>query len=97
MIHDEIDHETVDSNVITSSGPSESLCVDYDFMVVPTESFFIESSEFLAMIQQVVSGAFFTGCLKFIPESSIFSLVGLDPIVRSYAYSAYCIVFACYI
>ena len=53
-----IEDETVDSNVITSSGPSESLCVDYGFMVIPTESFFIESLEFLAMIQQVVSGAF---------------------------------------
>ena len=39
LIDDEIDHETVDSSVITSSGPSESPHVDYSFMVLPTESF----------------------------------------------------------
>ena len=39
-------------------------CADYDFMVVPIESSSSESSEFLAMIQQVISNASsFIGCL----------------------------------
>jgi len=97
LIEDEIDHETVDSSIVTSSGLSKSSCIDYDFMVIPTDSFSSESPEFLAMIQQVVSSAFFfTGCLEFISESNL-SLAGFDvchprhliylffPIVRSYA------------
>ena len=42
--------ETVDSNIITSSGPSESPRADYDFMIIPTASFSSESSQFFAMI-----------------------------------------------
>jgi len=38
VIEDEIDHKTADSSDIKSSGPSESRRVDYDFIVVPTES-----------------------------------------------------------
>jgi len=66
LIEDEIDHETVDSNIIifTSSGPFESPRADYDFMIVSTESFSSELLEFFFMIQQVVSSAFsFPGCL----------------------------------
>ena len=59
LIDDEIDHETVDSSVITSSGPSESPHVDYGFMVLPTESFSSESSKLLAIIQQVIVSALF--------------------------------------
>jgi len=67
LIKDEIDHETVDSSVVISSGPSESPHVDYGFIIVPTESSSNESSKFLAMIQQMVSSAsVFTGCLVFI-------------------------------
>jgi len=44
----------VDPNIVTSKRPAESPCVDYGFMVVPTESFSSELSEFLVMIQQVV-------------------------------------------
>ena len=63
---DEIDCETVDSSIVTSSGPSEFPRADYIFMVVLTESSSNESSEFLAMTQQVISSAFsFTGCLGF--------------------------------
>ena len=52
LIEDEIDHEIVNFSVVTSSGPGpfESSCADYDFMVIPTDSFSSESSEFLAMI-----------------------------------------------
>jgi len=58
MIEDEIDHETVDSSIITSSGPSEYPRVDYDCMVILTESS-SESSEFIASMQQVVSSVSF--------------------------------------
>jgi len=51
LIEDEIDHETIDSSVVTSSESSESPPVDYDFMVVPTKSSSNESSKFLVMIQ----------------------------------------------
>ena len=79
LIEDEIYHETVDSSIITSSGPSKlSPPADYNFMIVPDESFSSKSSEFLAMIQQVFSSAFsFTGCLEFISESSL-PLAGFD-------------------
>ena len=78
MIEDEIHHETIDSSVVTYVRPSESLCADYGFMFVPTKSSSSESSEFLVMIQQVISSAsFFTGCLKFIHESSL-SLAEFD-------------------
>jgi len=59
LIKDEVDYKTVNSSVVISSGPCESPRADYDFMVVPTEAFSSESSEFLVMIQQVISTAFF--------------------------------------
>jgi len=77
LIEDEIDYNTVDSSVITFGGPSESPRADYGFIIVPTKSSSSESSEFLAMIQQVVSYASFTGCLEFIPQSSL-PLAGFD-------------------
>jgi len=78
LIGDEIDHETLDSSVVTSSGTSESSRVDYDFMIIPTVSFSSESSEFLIMIQHVVSSAScFIDCLEFTPKSCL-SLAGFD-------------------
>jgi len=50
LIEDEIDYETVDSSVVTSSEPSEFPRVDYFFMIVSIDSFSNESSEFLTMI-----------------------------------------------
>ena len=50
LIEDEIDHETVDSRIVTSSEPFEFSRADYVFMVVPTESTSSESSKFLGMI-----------------------------------------------
>jgi len=50
LIENEIDHETVNSNIVTSSEPSESRHADYGFIVVPTESSSSKSSEFLSMI-----------------------------------------------
>ena len=47
-----MEDETVDSNIVTSSGPSESLCADYDFLVILIESFSSKSSEFLALINK---------------------------------------------
>ena len=52
LTEDEIDHETVDFSIVTSSGPSESPCADYSFMVIATESSSIESSEFLITINR---------------------------------------------
>ena len=51
LIENEIDHETVDFSIVTSSGPFEFLHADYGFMVVPTMSSSNELLEFLAMIQ----------------------------------------------
>jgi len=45
LIEDDIEHETVDSSVITSSGPSESPRADYGFMIVLTDSSSGESSK----------------------------------------------------
>jgi len=51
--------------------------VDYDFMVISTDSSSNESSEFLTMNQQVIFRAFsFTGGLEFVFESSIPPLAG---------------------
>jgi len=59
LIKDEIDHEKVDSSVVTSSGPSESSRADYGFIVIHTDSSSSESSKFPAMIQQVITSVFF--------------------------------------
>ena len=50
LIEDDIEHETTDSSTITSSEPSESSCVEYDFMVISIDSSSSELTEFLAMI-----------------------------------------------
>ena len=50
LIEYNIEHETVDSSVVTSSGLSESLRVEYDFVVVPIDSSSSKPPEFLAMI-----------------------------------------------
>jgi len=64
LIKDDSGHKRIDYNVVTSSGPSESHRVDYGFIVIPTGSSSSESSEFLVMIQHVISSAFsFTDCL----------------------------------
>ena len=61
-----------------SSGPSESPCADYSFMVVLTKLFSSESSEFLVMIQCVIFSAYsFTDCLEFTSESNL-PLAGFD-------------------
>ena len=48
-------------------------------MVVPAELFSSESSELFVMIHQMIFGiSSFTGCLEFMPKSSILLLEGLD-------------------
>jgi len=73
-------NEIIDSNIPKVSSRSfEFPCADYRFMVVPAGLFISESSEFLAMTQQRISGvASFTGCLKFVPKSSIPPFAGID-------------------
>jgi len=50
LIEDDSKHETVDSSIVTSSGPSEFPRDEYSFMVVPIDSFSSESPEFFVMI-----------------------------------------------
>ena len=53
-------NEIVESNIpAVSSRSFEFPCADYRFMVVPAGLFISESSEFLAMTQQRISGLFF--------------------------------------
>jgi len=63
-------NEIVEVNIPVK--PSKSIEFSYPgyiFMVIPTESYFIESPEFLVVIQEMVSSTFsFTGCLEFISE-----------------------------
>jgi len=47
LIEDDIEHEIVNSSIVTFSGPSESPRVDFDFMVVPIDSFTSESPDSL--------------------------------------------------
>ena len=73
-------NEIVEANI--PAVPSRSFefpCVDYGFMVVPAGLSTSESPEFLVMIQQIISGvSSFTGCLEFVPKSSIPPFAGLD-------------------
>ena len=63
-----VEHNTL----IMPSKPFESSCTEYNFMVVPVDSSFSESPEFLAMIQQIVSSvSSFSGCLEFVSESNV--------------------------
>ena len=78
LIND-FEHETVDSNVVTFSGPSESSRAEYNFMVVPIDSSSSESPKFHAMIQQMISNASsFSTCLEFMSESNLPPSAGLD-------------------
>ena len=65
--------EIVESKMPTMPcNPFESPCTEDSFMVVPIDSFFSESSEFLAKIQQIVSSASsFSGCLELVSESNV--------------------------
>ena len=76
---DDVD-EIVKSDISAKSRKSfEFSCADYGFIVIPIELSPSESSEFLVMIQHMISGlSFFTGCLEFVPMSSIPPLEGLD-------------------
>ena len=53
LIEDDIEHETVNSSVVTSSVPSKFPRAEYNFMVVPIDSSSSESPEFFVMIQQL--------------------------------------------
>jgi len=66
----------VESNIPAEPSKSfEFSCAHYEFMLVPTELSSSESSVFLSLIQQMISNfSFFSGCLKFVPKSSIISL-----------------------
>ena len=69
---DDMDVIVEHNTLIMPSKPFESLCADYSFMVVPIDSSFSESPEFLNKIEQMVYRASsFSGCLEFVSESNI--------------------------
>jgi len=71
--------EIVESNIPTMPSKSfEFSYADYEFMIIPAELFSNESSEFLIMIQQMISSIPFINCLEFVPKFSIPPLEGLD-------------------
>jgi len=76
---DDVD-EIADSNILAV--PSKSFkfsCAKYGFMIFPAELSSSESSEFLTIIQHMVSNiSSFTGCLEFVPKSNISLLLRLD-------------------
>jgi len=76
---DDVD-EIVESNIPAMPSKSfEFSCVNYEFMVVPAKLSSSESSEFLVMIQQMISGvSFFIGCLEFVPKFNIPPLERID-------------------
>ena len=62
----------VEPNIPTvPSQPFESPCAEPSFMVIPINSSFRESPEFLAKVQQMVSNTSFSGCLEFVSESRV--------------------------
>jgi len=65
-------------------------------MVVPTELTSSESSEFLAMIQQMISCvSSFTGCSEFVLKSSIPLLEGLDMCHPTHPICIFCSLLLC--
>ena len=50
MIEDKIEHETVDSRIITFNKPSEFSCTDCDYVVASNFSSYIESVKFFIMV-----------------------------------------------
>ena len=87
MIEDEIEHETVDTSIITSSKPSEFSHADCGYAVAPYFSFSSESMIFFTIVHQVISSiSSFSECLElfsdvghiFIDSSDIISLVVSD-------------------
>jgi len=68
---DDVD-EIVEPNTPTMpSKPFKSPCAEYSFIIVPIDSSFNESPEFFAKTQQMVSSAFFSGCLEIVFESNV--------------------------
>ena len=59
LIEDDIEHEIINSNVVTSSGPFESSHAEYNFMIVSIDQSSSELPEFFTMIQQMVYNIFF--------------------------------------
>ena len=52
---------------------------EYSFMIIPTDSFFRKSPEFLVKIQQMISStSSFLSCLEFVSESNVLPSAGLD-------------------
>jgi len=60
------------NTTIVPRKPVESPRAEYSFIIVPTDSSFRESPEFLTKIQQMISStSSFFGCLEFLSESNV--------------------------
>jgi len=66
-------NEVVEPNKLTvPSKPLESPYAEYSFMVVPIDSSFSESTEFLIKIQQIISSASsFSNYLEFVSKANV--------------------------
>ena len=70
-ISDDVDEIVKPNTAAMPSKLFEFSCVEYTFMVVPINSSFWESPEFLAKVQQIVFNTSFLGCLEFVSESRV--------------------------
>ena len=61
MIEDGIEHEIVDTSVITSSKPSEFFRADSGYVIAPYFFSSIESVKFFTMVHQVTPSVFSLG------------------------------------
>ena len=72
--------EIVESNIPSMPNQSfEPPYAEYSFIVIPIDSSFGESPEFLIKIQQMVSSiSSFLGCLEFVSESNVPPSAGIN-------------------
>jgi len=78
-VSNDVNAKVEPNTTIVPSKPVKSLRAEYSFMIVPTDSSFKESPEFLAKIQQMVSSASSSfDCLEFVSEFNVPSSAGLD-------------------
>ena len=77
LIEYDIEHETVDSSVVTSSGSSESPRAEYSFVIISIDSSSSKSPEFLAMIQQMMSNPSFSSLVGIYVKVQYTSLCGI--------------------
>jgi len=73
-----------------SSKPVESPRAEYNLMIVPTDSSFRESLEFLTKIQQMISStSLFFDCLEFVSESNVPPSARLECVLLDMSYLSF--------